>query len=251
MFPSAVAASPIEEMTLSESIMVMCANKNFMILTMAYAFIYGIYCAVGSTISNLLNPFGYSPTEISIAGGSCMLSGVIGALLVAIFVDHTAWYRKTHLSLSFLILCSVITIYVVLHWAQGELSPVIASCVMFGVSGVSYFPISLSYGAELTFPLQPALVNACMNFFGQVCAFFMIGVSALVTDVNIEEMDSMDNNTEERQNSSYFVTIIFCFFSLITLVLAYFIKEDLRRVNFKLEEHYGNYADETLPLGSR
>jgi len=217
----------------------MWANKNFMLLTIAYALIYGIYCGVGSTTSNLLSPFGFSPNQISIGGGSAMLSGVIGALLAGIFVDCTSLYRKTHLTLSLLIVCSIIYFYVMLHQSEAHISYLITFCVFFGFSSVSFFPIGMSYAAELTFPLRPALVNACMNFFGQVICFFAIGLSALVTDVNANDFDSVVN-AEKRKENSITVCVIFGSCSIATLILSCFIEEDLRRVNFKQTKHSEN-----------
>ena len=43
-------------------------NKNFLILSGAYALMYGIMIALSATLSNLLNPFGYTVAEISILG---------------------------------------------------------------------------------------------------------------------------------------------------------------------------------------
>ena len=131
----------------------MWANKNFMRLSLAYALIYGVYCAVGANMSNLLNPFGYSPTDISIAGGSCLLCGVIGALMIGCWLDHTAKYRATHITISFMALISVIITALVLYLGNGGLTNIMVSTILLGVSCVSFFPTSLSYGAELTFPL--------------------------------------------------------------------------------------------------
>lgn len=100
---------------MKESVKELWANKDFVRLAGGYALGYGAYCTIGGTISNLLNPFGYSPGEISIAGGSCMLTGVLGALVVGVFVDQTSLYRKTHLFLSFMILVSVVLFYFTLR----------------------------------------------------------------------------------------------------------------------------------------
>ena len=59
--PSAVASAPIDEMSFLESFKKMWANKNFMILSLTYALQYGVYCGIGTTMSNILNPFGFSP----------------------------------------------------------------------------------------------------------------------------------------------------------------------------------------------
>ena len=155
-----------------------------MILSFAYSLIYGVYCAVGVSMSNLLNPFGYSPTDISIAGGSSILAGVIGALVIGYFLDHTSLYRKTHITISFMALLSMILIVIVLLSTEANLVNIMVPLILFGISFVSFFPTSLSYGAELTFPLQPTLVNACMNLMGQLSAFVFMGVSSYITDVD-------------------------------------------------------------------
>lgn len=92
--------------------------------------------------------------------------------------------------------------------------------------------MSLSYGAELTHPLKPALVNAMLNFLGQVCAFVMTGASTIITDVDATKQDTSEDRME-RRSSSMIVIYILGGSSLATFILAYFVKEDLRRVNFK------------------
>ena len=144
----------------------MWANKNFIILAIAYALIYGVYCAVGTSMSNLLNPFGYSPTDIAIAGGSSLLSGVIAALAVGCFLDYTALYRKTHITISLVTSIFILVLLLTLVYSDTNVICLVSATVLLGASSVSFFPASLSYGAELTFPLQPALVNAWMNFLG-------------------------------------------------------------------------------------
>ena len=62
---------------------------------------------IGS-LSNLLNPFGYTPSEIAKAGFYCGAGGIISALLMGIFLDRTAMYRKTHITLSFVGLASTV-----------------------------------------------------------------------------------------------------------------------------------------------
>ena len=61
---------------------------------------------------------------------------------------------------------SIILVGIVLSRDKPTLTSIMPPSILLGVSCVSFFPTCLSYGAELTFPLSPALVNACMNFMG-------------------------------------------------------------------------------------
>ena len=188
--PSAIASLPTSEQSFKDSFKEMWANKNFLILAVAYAIIYGVYCATGATMSNLLNPFGYSPSDISIAGGSGLLAGVVAALCIGCFLDYTSTYRKTHISTTVLTLISGVVFTLILILSDNQsLGQLTFGLILFCMATISFFPTSLSYGAELTFPLQPALVNATMNFMGQLCAFALMGISTFITDVDATDED--------------------------------------------------------------
>lgn len=180
--PSAVAAAPANLQSFQDSFKEMWANKNFMTLSVAYALIYGVGNAISSTMSNLLNPFGYIPSDIAVACSIALIIGVVGALCIGSFLDHTAMYRKTHVTLSFVTLLSIIVLVLTLKFCDPIFFNLLFSTVLFGIGSVSFYPTSLSYGAELTFPLQPALVNACMNFLGQLSSAVFIGTSIYITD---------------------------------------------------------------------
>ena len=55
--------------------------------------------------------------------------------------------------------------------------------VLFGLVGVGVRPVSISYGVELTFPMQPALTNGIMTFVANAVAFLLSLVINFVTDV--------------------------------------------------------------------
>lgn len=238
--PSAVAAAPIADEQYCASFKVMWANKNFMILAFSYAIVYGVYVDIGTAMSNLLNPFGYSPTDLSITGGVGLLAGVVSALFTGCFLDKTARYRQTHISLSAMVVLSIITVILMLIVGSGQLIEILLPCLLLGASSVSFFPASLSYGAELTFPLQPALVNACMNFLGQLFAFLMMGMSILITDVDAANIESI--SLSYRQKRSYLCMSILALMALLNFVLSLCIKEELRRVNYKPDETRSDYV---------
>ena len=231
--PSAVAAAPPSELTFCEAFKEMWANKNFMLLALAYALIYGVYGAVGGTMSNLLNPFGYQPTQISVAGGICLLTGVAGALSIGCFLDYTAKYRATTIVLSFTALLAVALLATALSVGDdASLGKILAPTLLSGAACVSFFPTGLGYGAELTFPLAPALVNACMNFLGQLSALLLGGASTFITDVDAEE-DLLDPESIARRQSHAITAMgllgVCC---LAAMGLSICVRQELRRLNY-------------------
>ena len=81
------------------------------------------------------------------------MSGVIGALIVGWFLDATALYRKTLITISTVGLMAVISTWLTLAFSSNNLGNIVFSTVAIGFSCVSYFPTCISYGAELTFPM--------------------------------------------------------------------------------------------------
>ena len=55
--------------------------------------------------------------------------------------------------------------------------------VVLGFSSVSIIPLSLSFAAELTFPLQPAMVNGAIILAGQMVAVIQNLIFAFMIDV--------------------------------------------------------------------
>ena len=56
-----------------------------------------------------------------------------------------------------------------------------AMMILFGFVFIGYFPMCLSFGAELTFPLQPALVNGTQILFSALSAVFFSSLGAYLT----------------------------------------------------------------------
>ena len=244
--PSAVAAVPASELSFCTSFKELWANKNFLRLVLNYAVIYGVSCGIGASLSNLLNPFGFSPSQISMIGGCCLVAGVTAALVVGSVLDHTASYKKTHIALSFLVFAAVILIIVVLQTSDGNLVGMILATTFLGISFVSLFPASLSYGAELTFPLQAGLVNACMNFSGQILAFLFTALTVWITDIDAsDESYVTDQDIQSRKNHSFTTLYVIAGSTFLAFVLAIFIKEDLRRVNYKVDISGDQITDKT------
>ena len=116
---------------------------------------------------------------------------------------------------------------------------VLVPTVLVGIATISFFPTCLSYGAELTFPLQPALVNAFMNFLGQMCTFVITIAASMITDVDGAETEEISHETRlVRQANTMSVVYLFGICCFLTFILSFFVKEDLRRVNYNQQSSF-------------
>ena len=151
--PSAVAEVPVQNHNFIEAFRVMKNNTAFMLLTLGFALMFGFYLSLGNLISNLFAPFGFDPREITNIGLYLLVSGIFGAILVGAYVDRTGTYKCTTLSLCVANIIFVTGMNQTLYHLDFSQGLFITCLILCGFSSVAYIPLSLGFGAELTFPL--------------------------------------------------------------------------------------------------
>ena len=171
--PSAVALVPYEILDFRMSFSVMAQNRNFLLLAIAFALPFGSFLAIGTLVSNLFDPFGYNASDLSFICLMLLMSGVLGAILVGAFVDRTAKYNFTMKSITAMTTIATLMILVSLTWYLENQSMLITWMEILGFVATGYIPLCLSYGTELTFPLQPALVVGTLTLLGSASSFIL------------------------------------------------------------------------------
>lgn len=169
--PSAVSEAPVQNLRFSEAFRVMKENTSFMLLCLGFALMFGFYVSLGNLISSIFTPFGLSPREISTVGLYLLLAGIIGAIMVGAIVDRTGAYKITTIVLSLLNVIFLTVVNQTVYHLEYSYALFMISMMLMGFSSVAYLPLSFSFAAELTFPLQPALVNGALLLTGQASAF--------------------------------------------------------------------------------
>ncbi len=62
---------------------------------MAFGSFIGLYFSLGSIMSSLFYPIGFSPKDVATIGLIMLASGVVGAALTGGCLDKTGAYKKT------------------------------------------------------------------------------------------------------------------------------------------------------------
>lgn len=195
--PSAVAEAPIQNLKFSEAFAVMKENKSYMLHMISFSLMFGFYVSYGNLISLLFTPFGFSPSEIANLGLYLLVSGLVGAILTGIWIDRTNTYKITSLVLIAGNVIFLTGITQTVYHAEYSRTLLLLSIILMGFCAVSYIPISLGLASELTFPLQPALVNGTMILLGQASAFIQSIVFALTLDVSLTLPDGTAKPADE------------------------------------------------------
>jgi len=169
--PSAVSEVVPKQIGWAETWALLRDNKNFTLLLIAFSLPFGSFLAVGSLMSNIFDPFGFNASGVAFVSLGLLVSGVIGAVIFSILLDKYKLY-KFLMSFCAGVVCIATTLLMTTMFMLPDVKAFIAICLICGgVFGTGYFPLCFAYSGELTFPMQPALVDGIMNLIGAVVAF--------------------------------------------------------------------------------
>jgi len=208
-------------------------HPNFILLTLAFALPFGVINSMGTLISNIYDPFGYSPTELALISLELCLFGVISTIFMGRWIDKTGSYRKTMIVWNILQVLISLSIVAALKWIPESKITMFVLFALVGIVEYSYLPLCFSYGAELTFPLEPTLVTGTITMLSFIVAFgfSMLGAFIMKEGKDDEKLPE-DELDQIKKMRSIFVFFLSTVTRIIATIINCFIKEDLRRLRF-------------------
>ena len=220
-------------------------NSNFLLLLIVVALPFGSFNSIQILISNLFEPFGYTSSEIAFVALWLLLAGVLGALVIGSVVDKThrfkhALYFTTFSGFSLIL----IAVYVLMYQPENQIL-LKAILMLFGFCYMGFIPLCLAFGAELTFPLKPALVQGTFTLAGSGSAFIYSAIGGLIfhsrkSDELLDETELL-HTQRVRACTVFFLTSASC---LVAFLISIFIEEDLRRLKYGAQKVSEEPVDE-------
>ena len=169
--PSAVSEVVPKQIGWAETWELLRDNKNFTLLLVAFSLPFGSFLAVGSLMSNIFDPFGFKPSAVAYVSLALLVSGVIGAVIFGCLLDKWKLYKLLMSICASIVCIATCLLMTIMYMLPGVKAPIAICLIIGGVFGTGYFPLCFAYSAELTFPMQPALIDGLMNLIGAVVAF--------------------------------------------------------------------------------
>ena len=235
--PSAIGKMKYEALDFRQSVTVLKENPNFLKLLIAYAFPFGSFLAVGSLLSNVFDPLGFTASEVSYSSLALLLCGVLGAVIFGAILDKTHKFKITVNVLTFMMAVLTTWLIVVLAYFYSVKWPLVVSLLFGGFFCTGYIPVCFTYANEITFPLQPALVNGMLSMVGYISSWLMSMLGAfLINDHESDELLPPDELNALRRWRTMQTVSMMTISSIIAFIMSFFIDEDLRRINFGKEE---------------
>lgn len=221
-----------EKLSCVESLREVRDNCNFSTLLVAFSLPFGSFLAVGSLMSNIFTPFGFTGSQVAYISLALLISGVTGAVVFGALLDRFKFYKCLMGICAGAVTFATALLMGMMYWEPSSSAVMIISLVIGGVFGTGYFPLCFAYSAELTFPTQYSLIDGTMNMIGGIVAFLF---GLLGTALAAEGADDADLPEDElakvKQHRGIYIVSLMSIACFIAFFLNFFIKEDLRRLN--------------------
>lgn len=176
--------SMAQSIDFKKSIGILFKDKRFMSLALAFGTVNGTFNIYGSLMDDILDPYGFSPDQVSAFGAALMISGIISAALFGIYVEKTLKYRNTFIMCSIIGLATTVLFPLALKFWSGDAEKYywmyMALVVFQGIVFIPLQPLTIDYASDTMFPIGEAQITGFMLSVGQIFGIIFIEVAQLV-----------------------------------------------------------------------
>ena len=194
-----------------EDFKTMACDKNFMLFTVVFSFMFAIYTCLGGTVDFLMEPYHYSTTDIAICGAGFVVAGMTGAFVIGVLLDR---YPKYLLTLRLLVFCCFV-VCVPYFWTlpSGKMWMLLINNIFFGFFALPLIPVGSLFCIEISFPINEAMSLGWIIMWSQVVSFGLTYAATAVV------------KKDPRWEIALFMVL-----AIIAVVINIFMKEDLKRL---------------------
>ncbi|KAI4101624.1 MAG: hypothetical protein L6R37_004857 [Teloschistes peruensis] len=163
---------------LKQTLHLLATNKNYLLLTTAFAIYVGLFNALSSLLTSILTPHAYTETQSGIAGALLILVGLATAAITSPLVDRS----KKYLLFIRTLVPVIAAAYVAFIFAPGTHNVVApyTICALLGAASFALVPVALEWGVEVTWPAGPEAGSTVLWAGGQLLGgVFIVACDAL------------------------------------------------------------------------
>ncbi len=157
--PSAAASRKEEPMNFWVNLKLLLANRSYLLLSITFAMLYGIYCSFGAVVASITAPFDYTALDNAIFGGVFIVFGVLGSFVLGVYLDKSAKFKFLIIMTSGLSLAFILLGLLTLPFNKWLFT---FNLALVGFTVIPIIPISYGFAVELTFPVPEAMSNGMM-----------------------------------------------------------------------------------------
>ena len=184
----------------------------------AFSAILGVFNTLGTVIDEISSKFGFNSDDSSVYGAAFIAGGLIGSIVVGVFLEITKKFRVASIIIGISSFCSSLAMALTYPLEESWVTTLFAAIV--GLTMVPFLPLSFEYACELTFPIGEAMSGGLLMSSGQITGIIFIYVTTAF-------LDKYPNS----HTGAMISLMIMNGYLLFGVICIAFIKEDLRRFN--------------------
>ena len=186
------------------------SNRNYVILLITFNFVYGVYSALPSMLTQLTDPF-FALRDPGLGSRFALVflvSGLVASFIIGVVLDKFQNYKSMTIMLSS---CTFIFSLVLFYSIRQIDNPLILTINLglFGASIIPMLTVAFPFAVELTRPIPEGFSNGILITMGLLWGALLASVVILIP------------------NDYAFGLFALC--SFLAICIGFMINEDLRR----------------------
>ncbi|XP_042793114.1 solute carrier family 49 member A3 isoform X2 [Panthera leo] len=163
--PSARAIHSASEKFLDGLKLLLC-NRAYVVLAVCFGGGIGIFSSFSALLEQVLCVRGYSNEFIGLCGALFIVFGVLGALVLSLYVDRTKLFTEA-VKIGFCLTSVVCVAFALVSQLQGQTLALAAICSLLGLFGFAVAPIAMELAVECSFPVGEGAAAGLIFVLGQ------------------------------------------------------------------------------------
>ncbi|XP_032961136.1 solute carrier family 49 member A3 isoform X2 [Rhinolophus ferrumequinum] len=141
-------------------------NKAYVILAVCFGGGVGIFSSFLALLEQVLCVYGYSNEFAGLCGALFIAFGILGALVLSLYVDRTKHFTEAF-KVGFCLTSVVCVAFALVSQLQGQTLALAAICSLFGFFGFSVAPVAMELAVESSFPVGEGAAAGLVFVLGQ------------------------------------------------------------------------------------
>uniref|UniRef100_A0A8C0RXP6 Solute carrier family 49 member 3 n=1 Tax=Canis lupus familiaris TaxID=9615 RepID=A0A8C0RXP6_CANLF len=192
--PSAGAARCTSERFL-EGLKLLLHNRAYVTLAVCFGGGIGIFSGFLALLEQVLCVKGYSKEFAGLCGALFIVFGVLGALVLSLYVDQTKQFTEA-VKIGYCLTSVVCVAFALVSQLQGQTLALVTICSLLGLFGLSVVPIAMELAVECSFPVSEGAAAGLVVVLGQAAGALVV---VLLTALSVRRAEPSTSTCQDGQ----------------------------------------------------
>ncbi|KAM8957778.1 solute carrier family 49 member A3 [Lycaon pictus] len=192
--PSGGAARCTSERFL-EGLKLLLHNRAYVTLAVCFGGGIGIFSGFLALLEQVLCVKGYSKEFAGLCGALFIVFGVLGALVLSLYVDQTKQFTEA-VKIGYCLTSVVCVAFALVSQLQGQTLALVTICSLLGLFGLSVVPIAMELAVECSFPVSEGAAAGLVVVLGQAAGALVV---VLLTALSVRRAEPSTSTCQDGQ----------------------------------------------------